>query len=223
MYEEGGTNIWKALAVKGSLYLIAGLVGGYFFLSYFFTGVSGKEETMPTKISADAMQVFDAAGTYLGVENASGKVDPPKPVKVDEYADLTGDQRYVSQLKDLGRVRLAARAEVGGRIRGWVEWVNTSGETVEQMEVAAVEALGYTATWASFGVKLVAGDHTIIATPWPREIRVRDPDQRLYNLSPSTARQGSTIGYTPGNRPDVFPRRPGYQPSTTYTGPVSSL
>lgn len=238
VYEEGSTNIWKALAVKGSLYLLAGLVGAYFFVGYFFNGVSGEEESVPTKISADAVQVFDAAGTYLGVENASGKVDPPKPANVDEFAGLTGDQRYVAQLKDLGRVRLAARAEIGGRIRGWVEWVNTSGETVEQMEVAAVEALGYTATWANFGVKLVAGDHTIIATPWPREIRVRDPDQRLYNLSPSggaggiasaaseadnAARQGSTINYTPGTRPDVFPRSPGYTPGQTYTGPVSSL
>lgn len=125
----------------------------------------------------------------------------------DEFADLTPDQRFVVKLQDLGRVRLAARAEVGGRVRGWVEWVNDSGETVEQIEVAAIEALGYTS-------------HT------------------LYNLSGSgsasglasgaseggdAGRAGGTVDYAPGQRPDVFPRSPGYAPGTTYTGPVSSL
>ena len=59
-------------------------------------------------------------------------------------------------------------------------------------------------------VKLVAGDHVIIATPWPREIRVRESDHTLYNLSGSADRAGVTIDYAPGQRPAVFPRSPGY-------------
>ncbi|WP_313223626.1 hypothetical protein [Pseudoxanthomonas mexicana] len=96
-----------------------------------------------------------------------------------------------------------------------MEWVDDSGETVEEIEVAAIEALGYTSIWANYGVKLVAGEHVIIATPWPREIRVRESSHTLYNLSGS--------GSASGQRPDVFPRSPGYVPGTTYTGPVSSL
>jgi zona occludens toxin len=87
-------------------------------------------------------------------------------------------------------------------------------------------------------VKLVAGDHVIIATPWPREIRVRESSHTLYNLSGSgsasglasgaseaggAGRAGVIVDYAPGQRPDAFPRSPGYQPGTTYTGPVSSL
>jgi len=33
--------------------------------------------------------------------------------KPDPYVELTPDQRYVAELKDLGRVKLAARAESG--------------------------------------------------------------------------------------------------------------
>ena len=99
--------------------------------------------------------------------------------------------------------------------------------------------MGYTATWAEYGVKLVAGDHVIIATPWPREVRIRETEARTYNLSPrggtagiasgaseagSTDRAGVSIDYVPGQRPDVFPRGgPQYKPGKTDTGPVSSL
>ncbi|WP_394697191.1 hypothetical protein [Pseudoxanthomonas japonensis] len=128
----------------------------------------------PDRIQPDTVQVFDTAGQYVGVEDASGKVQPAQE-KPDPLADLTEEQRFIATLKDMGRVRLAARAEVGGRIRGWVEWVNTSGETVEQLEVSAIEALGFTATWAEYGVKLTAGKHVIVATPWPRVMPVRTP------------------------------------------------
>lgn len=51
--------------------------------------------------------------------------------KPDPYVELTPDQRYVAELKDLGRVKLAARAEIGGRVLGWLEWIDDSGESVE--------------------------------------------------------------------------------------------
>ena len=96
----------------------------------------------------------------------------------------------------------------------------------------------YTDTWAEYGVKLVAGKHVIIATPRPREVRVRESEARLYNLNPDGGSAGSasaasgagradrpgvTVEYAPGQRPDVFPRSPGHTPGTTYIGPVSSL
>lgn len=42
---------------------------------------------------------------------------------------------------------------------------------------------GDTVTGKAFGFELVAGTHTIIVTPWPRIIQVRDPDATLYNTS----------------------------------------
>lgn len=138
-------------------------------------------------------------------------------------------------MTDKSTVRLASRADIGGRIRGWVEWVDDSGVTLESIEVAAIEELGYTATWTSFGVRLVAGKNTIIATPWPREVRVRESEPRLYRLDggggagiatagseAGAAAPGGTIEYTPGSRGDVFPRSPGYT-TDTWTGEVKGL
>lgn len=240
VYEEGGSNVWKLLAAKGVVMGAVGLVGAYFFLSYFFNGVTAKEkEPEPAKV--ETVQSFDLEGNHVGTETVSGApaVEPvpaqTQPVEVDPYEGLTPDQRFVAELSDKGRARLASRADVGHRIRGWVEWVDDSGVTLESLEVSALEELGYTATWASFGVRLVAGKKTIIATPWPREVRVRESEPRLYRLDggggagvasaaseAGTAAPGGVVEYTPGTRGDVFPRSPGYT-TDTWTGEVKGL
>lgn len=116
-------------------------------------------------------QVISAAATAIA------------PSEPDPFAELTPDQRYIAELANKGRVRLAARAEVEGRIRGWVEWVDTSGNTLENLPIEALTELGYSVDWASFGVRLTAGKHVIIATAWPRIVRTREPEAKLYNLS----------------------------------------
>lgn len=180
--------------------------------------------------------VFDEDGRYVRTEGEGGAPGTKlaEKVKPDPYADLTPDQRYVAELKELGRVRLAARADIGGRVRGWLEWIDDSGESVEYIEVAAVEALGYSVTWASYGVRLAAGKHVIIATPWPHQAPIREREQRLYNLSgggtgiasgaseAGAAAAGGIIGYAPGQRADVFPANPA-KTISGYTPPTSTL
>jgi len=182
------------------------------------------------------MQVFDADGRYVRTEGVSGAVaGTVEKEKPDPYKDLTPEQRYVAELADKGRARLSARAEVGGATRGWVEWIDQSGESVEYLEVAAIEELGYTATWAPYGVRLAAGGHVIVATPWPHDAPIREREQRLYNLSPSggagfasgaseadAAAPGGVIGYAPGRRGDVFPRNPA-QTISGFTPPTTTL
>jgi len=80
---------------------------------------------------------------------------------------ISGEQRYVAQLKDLGRVRLAARAEISGRTRGWVEWVNSSGETVEQM-------------WATPPPGRASASSSTPLAKAPRLIKRWDTEQRNY-------------------------------------------
>lgn len=241
VYEEGATNVWLAMAPKAAMFGIAGIVGAYFFLSFFFD--FGKAKEKPTEAvaetQADPVLVFDENGQYVRTEGQGGVVaagaNAVEKVKPDPYKDLTPDQRYIAELKERGRVRLAARADVGERTRGWVEWIDNSGETIEYMDVAAVEALGYTVSWAQYGVRLEAGSHVIIATPWPHKTPVRESEQRLYNLSPSggagiasgaseagTAAPGVTIGHAAGQRADVFPRNPAVTIGT-YTPATSTL
>lgn len=223
VYDEGGTNVWRSMALRGAVMITLGLVGGYFFISFFLGGgLSGKDKPQQAA-QAEPVQVFDVDGNYLrseGVAAAAAAVVPEKP---DPFAGLTPDQRFVAELADKGRVRLAARAEIGDRIRGWVEWVDNSGNTIENLPIEAIAELGYAVEWGAFGVRLTAGEHVIVATPWPREIKVRETEQRLYNLSGNGGagggvsvanaaagadRSGVVVGYRPGERADVFPRNP---------------
>ena len=235
VYEEGGTNVWLAMAPRAALFLVAACVGAYFFVGFFFGGKGESEK--PAAAGTEQTQVFDVDGNYLRTEGAPVAQAVAGAVKGDddEFKDLTPEQRFVAELKDRGRVRLQARAEIGGRVRGWVEWVGDSGETVELLEVAALEDLGFVATWASYGVRLSAGDHVIIATQWPREVHIRDTEQRLYNLSrdgggtiASGASEGdadvagAVITYAPGSRGDVFPRNP-LRRVETFTPHTSTL
>lgn len=58
-----------------------------------------------------------------------------------------------------------------------------------------------TVTGKAFGFELVAGSHTIIATPWPRVMPVRQPEAQLYNTStagPNTPYLSASVGYATG-------------------------
>jgi len=237
VYDEGGTNVWLAMAPRAIAAVIAAAIGAWAFLGFFFGGKGDDADAAPQAAAMqDAVQVFDVDGNYLRTEGVAAQaVLPTAPP--DPYQELTPEQRYVAELSEQGRARLAARAEFAGRVRGWVEWVDDSGNTVESLEVDALQELGYAVTWGSYGVRLQAGDHTIIATPWPRVINVRDTEHRLYRLDGNgggagfasaasdpgaAAGAGVVVGYEPGTRPDVFPRSPGYA-SNSYTGPTSTL
>ncbi|PZU29333.1 MAG: hypothetical protein DI584_03115 [Stenotrophomonas sp.] len=239
VYEEGGTNVWLSLLPKAVAFGLVACVGVYFFIGFFFNGAKKEEkpaDAAAVTAQAEPTMVFDENGRYVRTEGEGARTAPTEKEKPDPYKGLSPDVRFIAELKDRGRVRLAARAEVDGRNRGWIEWVNDSGEVVEYMEVAAIETLGFTATWANYGVRLEAAGQVIIATPWPRKVDVRESDHKLYNLSSGSgsggagfasgasdagaAAAGGVIGYTPGERGDVFPQNPaktisGYTPPTT--------
>ncbi len=59
--------------------------------------------------------------------------------------------------------------------------------------------MGHTVTGKAFGFELVAGTHTIIVTPWPRIIHVRDPDATLYNTSAAGLTPGTAALATAGS------------------------
>lgn len=48
------------------------------------------------------------------------------------------------------------------------------------------------------------------------------PEPQQARSQPVAAQPGTTIGYRPGTRGDVFPRSEGYSPQT-FTGPTKGL
>lgn len=182
VYKEGGTNVWRSMLLRGSIFGAAGLLGIWGLLSFFTSGGEGMfagDKAAAVSTPGDAVEVYDLDGRYVGVEGAqAAPVAPPDP-----YKDLTPEQRYVAQLAEKGRVRLAARAEINGRQLAHIEWVDSSGVTLENLSLVDLQQLGFVAQAMSYGFRLSAGEHVIVATAWPREVKVRETDARLYDTS----------------------------------------
>lgn len=112
--------------------------------------------------------------------SAAAAVEPPKP---DPREKLTPEQRYVVDLDKLGRLRLAAVAQVGEETRAWLEWIDTGNNPVAMLDLAQLRDLGMEVTVGSYGIKLQAGDVVQVATAWPRQPNVRETEARTYNTS----------------------------------------
>ena len=179
VYEEGGKNVWGALAVKGAVFLIVGVLGAWGFVSFFNRGKGDKPATKPM-VSADAPAVGQTFKPGEAIPMAGQVAEKVKP---DPLADLTPEQRYVVELGDKGRIRLAALAQVGGRDRAWVEWVDTSNLTLEMLDLVQLGGLGFDVAVQSYGVRLSAGKHVLVATAWPREAPTRRREVETYNTS----------------------------------------
>jgi zona occludens toxin len=191
VYDEGGTNVWKAMALRGTLFGAVGLAGAYVFISFFTSGGSG--------LSKKADEEKRAASTPGMVAQPSASANPSVsmpglPVKAgapDPLESLSQEQRYVAALSDRHRVRLALTASFGDRQVGMVEWVDSSGNTAEQLTFDALVALGYRIKVAPYGVRLTAGEYAVVATPWPREAPRRSEDARLYRLDGAAGGTGA--------------------------------
>lgn len=181
VYDEGGTNVWKAMAIRGLAFGIVGLVGAYVFVSFFTSGGSGLTKAAEQgKASAPAGMVAQVSASKDPAVSVPGI--PLKASAPDPLEGLSQEQRYVAALSERHRVRLALTASFGDRQVGVVEWVDSSGNTADQLSFDALVALGYRVKVAAYGVRLIAGDYSVVATPWPRERPRRNEDARLYRL-----------------------------------------
>ncbi|MBO9748859.1 zonular occludens toxin domain-containing protein [Xanthomonas phaseoli pv. dieffenbachiae] len=196
VYEEGGKNVWAAMAVRAVIFLVVGGVGLYFFAGFFS---KGKQETQkPAPGGAHVWQQSDKTSVGAGLANGAPSVPVHAPPP-DPLADLTDEQRYVAQLAEKGRIRLAARARVGSHERAWVQWIDTSNNVIEQLDIDQLRALGYVVSMLPYGVRLAAGKHVLVATPWPWREPVREQDPRLYNTSPDGRSDGAAGVATVGS------------------------
>lgn len=125
VYDEGGTEVWRAMAVRGAIMGVVGLFGAHFFISFFFkTGSVG--EGSAKREEPDVR----AAGPNVNSPAPAMPMVPKAARPPDPYANMTVQQRYVAQLNDANRIRLVFLATVGEREVGRVEWVDSSGNSI---------------------------------------------------------------------------------------------
>ncbi len=85
----------------------------------------------------------------------------------------------VAAMTQANRIRLAFTAQFGERSVGMVEWVDGSGNTVDQLTFDALIAMGYRLRVAVYGARLTAGSFETVATAWPREAPRREEEPTL--------------------------------------------
>ena len=78
------------------------------------------------------------------------------------YSELSSEQRYVLTLSDKARIRLAALAQVSGVDHGWVEWIDSSNEAIETLDLKQLSALGFEVSVHPYGVRLAARNHVLV-------------------------------------------------------------
>jgi len=186
VYEEGGKSVWAAMAMKALIFATVGAVGLYFFLGFFKKGQPDAAEHPPVSQAhgnADGSAAAAARAGHATAGAGAGEIAVPV-VKPAPYAELTAEQRYIAELGDRSRIRVAMLVQIEGVSRAWLQWVsNDSNEIIEQLDMAQLQALGYEVTVESYGVRLAAGKQVMVATAWPYTAPVREKDARLYNLS----------------------------------------
>lgn len=195
VYEEGGKNVWAAMAVRAVIFLVVGGIGLYFFASYFNKGKQPAHAATSGPSSTPAVGQVFKPGELVSAPGQQAVA----AVVADPLADLTPEQRYVIELAAKGRIRVAAIAQVSGRDRAWLQWIDTSNIVLEQLDLGQLRALGFDATVQPYGVRLVAGKHTVVATAWPWREPVREQDPRLYNTSPDGKSDGAAGVATAGS------------------------
>lgn len=177
VYKEGGTNVWKAMAFRGAIFGVIGIVAVWGLYSFFSGGGEGF-------VTGDKAKLIDASAQPAAMQQQVTTATAAAPPPVD---NLKPEQRYVVDLANRGRVRLAAFGFFGDKPIGVVEWVDASGVTIESLTLAALFDAGFRVNPMKYGYKLTVQDHTIIATHWPREQPRREQDASLYQLDKAGA------------------------------------
>ncbi|WP_425528342.1 hypothetical protein [Xanthomonas oryzae] len=55
---------------------------------------------------------------------------------------------------------------------------------IEELDLTQLRALGYSVSVVTYGVRLSAGKHIMVATAWPWTSLIQEKDARLYNMAP---------------------------------------
>lgn len=176
VYDHGRKSVWSLIGVK--LVVALGVMGfaTVFYLNFFrATSASSQTASQATPPIASPIGQVVRPGAPVASPTA---VPPPQP-----RSRLSSEQQYIVDLSNKSRIRLAMLAQIGNQDRAMIEWVDSSNQSIEQLDLEDLRALGYTVSVESYGVRLSVADQVFVATNWPRIRPVRDPEARLYDTS----------------------------------------
>lgn len=220
VYKGGRSTVWRSMLGRALFIVPVGLVSIWYLIDFFSGGGTALVKT--PEIQNQPGQVATKVDPYAyragGSTATPGTPAAPKPTPAQiaaekrqaHIAELSVEQRYVWDLSENARIRLAAMIGTGPDARGMVEWVDGTQVVKERMSLDQVRALGVLVTVHAYGVRLEANGEAVVATAWPLNAPLRDERPELYNLSgrpgasssdsetiagPATASAGAAIAY----------------------------
>lgn len=236
VYDGGRSSVWKAMALRAAIILPLGGFAVWYLLDFFSGGGAALVEGAQPSNASAPMQ----AGVYQPDAMPGDQVQPvqkPKSAMDLELADklakkkkleaMTPGQRYIWQLSEGARIRLAAQIGTGEGARGLLEWVNASQTITERLTIKQVRDLGIRVDLHDYGALLTAAGEVVIATAWPLNVPIRDERNELYRTdaraadgagpsgSEALAAAATTGSATPAG---LIPYR-GKLPGRGFTGP----
>ncbi|MEA9709180.1 zonular occludens toxin domain-containing protein [Xanthomonas campestris] len=218
VYKEGSKTVWPLVA--GGLViavLVFGLAGWWVLRFFREPEHMFKEDRLKVPgVGAERPGTGAGAPSVVGQTfkpgeplHAPGGASAAPAAKPDPKDKLQPEQRFVVELADLGRIRLAALAKVGEETRAWVEWIDTGNNPVQMLDLDQLRELGMEVTVASYGVRIKAGDIVQVATAWPRQPNVREQEARTYNTAESGRGGGGAGVRGSAQSPAIAPAVPG--------------
>jgi hypothetical protein len=136
--------------------------------------------------------------------------------------------RYLFDLCNRARPRLAGVVQGVGQDRGVVEWQSDHGDVLDRMSFDQIRDLGVSVSVRVYGVKLAWRDQAVVVTPWPlpESRSPRQGDQDAHS-GDAVVQGGAVVADASGGswassamRADYVPpeleKRPEYSPHGTH-------
>lgn len=163
------------------------LVVGIWAFGGYFIRMMGDEEPEAAVEAPAGTKATHGQGVHKSISTGAVPAAAISVPAADPLAGRTVEQRYGAAMTQADRIRLAFTAQFGERSAGMVEWVDGSGNRVDQLTFDALIAMGYRLRVAVYGVRLTAGSFETVATAWPREAPRREEEPTLYRLDSDRA------------------------------------
>lgn len=178
VYKANTRTLWKTVKWP-AIFMVLALLAGIAMLARFFMGAGVSEpepEPGPEPQSAIYQPAADPAPTHTPAMATGVAVYQPP---AEEAPKGPPGVRYVTEMLKNARARHAGSF---GAVQLVEFRANSGGTVMDRLTSAQLESLGWTVEVESFGVRLVHGDTTVIATAWPIDLPFQQSQRTADNI-----------------------------------------